>query len=281
MEAKNDSHYVSVVIPTIERSTLSFLLKALEQQTRKPDEVIIMKDEFRRGPSIMRNEGIAKAKGDLVAFLDDDVVPGNDWLEIFINAIDEYNADVVSSNYLETDPFLHDIRERRKMPKEIVVNPGGFAGIGGNIIYKKSALKECMEKDGYVFDEHNKVSQDIQLAARMLAYGCKFVWVVNYVKHLRKVSVSQFIKFQFNRGIGIQMLHSYKKSHKNLNVDSGMLWNENSRIGNKWISIILHRIIGPFDIKSFSKLRYFVLFWFGEKAKAIGFAYSTFKERFI
>ncbi len=280
MEAKNDSHYVSVVIPTIGRSTLSLLLEALEHQIRKPDEVIVMKDEFRLGPSIMRNEGIAKASGDLIAFLDDDVVPESDWLEIFIKAIDEYKADVVSSNYLETDPFLHDIRERRKMPKEIVINPGGFAGIGGNIIYKKSALDECYERDGFIFDVQNMITQDIQLAARMLSYGCKFVWVVNNVKHLRKVNVPKFIKFQFNRGIGIQILDSYKKSHKNLNVGSGMLWNENSRRGNKWISILLHRIIGPFDIKSFSKLRYFILFWFGEKAKAIGFVYSTIKERF-
>jgi glycosyltransferase involved in cell wall biosynthesis len=281
MEAKNDLHCVSVIIPTIGRNTLSFLLDALEQQTRKPDEVIIMKDEFRRGPSIMRNEGIAKAKGDLIAFLDDDVVPGSDWLEIFIKAIDEYNADVVSSNYSETDPFLHDIRERRKLPKEIVINPGGFAGIGGNIIYKKYALDYCNKKDGFIFDEQNMITQDIQLAARMLSYGFKFVWVINYVKHLRKVNALQFIRFQFNRGIGIQILHSYKQSHKNLNVGSGMLWNENSRRGKKWISIILHRIIGPFDIKSFSRLRYFILFWFGEKAKAVGFAYSTIREQII
>jgi glycosyltransferase involved in cell wall biosynthesis len=279
MEAKNDSHYVSVIIPTIGRSTLSFLLDALEHQTRKPDEVIIMKDEFRRGPSVMRNEGIAKAKGDLMAFLDDDVVPGCDWLEIFIKTIDEYNADVVSSNYLETDPFLNDIRERRKLPKKIVINPGGFAGIGGNIIYKKYALDECYKKDGFVFDVHNMITQDIQLAARMLSYGYKFVWTVNYVKHLRRVNVLQFMKFQFNRGIGIQMLHSYKQSHKNLNVGSGMLWNEHSRRGNKWIFIILHRMIGPFDIKNFSRLRYFIIFWLGEKAKAIGFAYSTIRER--
>ena len=41
---KNDSHIVSVVIPTIGRSTVNLCKDALEKQTRSPDEVIIIKD---------------------------------------------------------------------------------------------------------------------------------------------------------------------------------------------------------------------------------------------
>ena len=101
-----------------------------------------MEDKDHRGPSIMRNKGIEKSKGDLIAFLDDDNVAGKDWLEIFIKEIDKYNADGVSSNYSEEDPFLNEIRNRRNFPKEAVINPKGFFGGGGNCMYRRNCLEE-------------------------------------------------------------------------------------------------------------------------------------------
>jgi glycosyltransferase involved in cell wall biosynthesis len=76
MRSNKDNHIVSVIIPTINRNSLSEVLEALKNQSRQPDEIIVMEDKNRRGPSIMRNEGIEKSKGDLLAFLDDDNVPG-------------------------------------------------------------------------------------------------------------------------------------------------------------------------------------------------------------
>jgi GT2 family glycosyltransferase len=43
-------------------------------------EVIVVDDSPRRGPAVARNDGVARASGDLVAFTDDDCEPTPDWL---------------------------------------------------------------------------------------------------------------------------------------------------------------------------------------------------------
>ncbi len=57
-----DNNFISVIIPTCNRDTLSIVLSALDKQTRKPDEIIIMEDKDRLGPNIMKNKGFKKRK---------------------------------------------------------------------------------------------------------------------------------------------------------------------------------------------------------------------------
>jgi glycosyltransferase involved in cell wall biosynthesis len=132
-----DGHTLSIIIPTLERSTLLSTNKALEKQTRKPDEVIIIKDLKHLGYSWARNRGIEKAKGDLVAFMDDDCIPPPFWLESLISALDRYQADGVGGSYQETDLLLDDIRRRRSYPKKEVYDAGQWVGLGGNVLYTK------------------------------------------------------------------------------------------------------------------------------------------------
>jgi glycosyltransferase involved in cell wall biosynthesis len=73
--ASNDRHIVSLIIPTIGRKTLYECLIALDGQTRPPDEVIAITDHKRQGRSWACNEGIGRARGDLLAFADDDCAP--------------------------------------------------------------------------------------------------------------------------------------------------------------------------------------------------------------
>ena len=89
-----DPHKVSVVIPTLGRDTLALCEAALAKQTRPPDEVVVVIDRDRRGVAWGRNEGIARATGDLIAFADDDGIPPPDWLERLIAAIDRHDAAV-------------------------------------------------------------------------------------------------------------------------------------------------------------------------------------------
>jgi glycosyltransferase involved in cell wall biosynthesis len=281
MNLNKDDHLVSVIIPTINRSSLAEVLAALNNQTRTPDEIIVMEDKYRRGQSVMRNEGIDKSKGDLIAFLDDDNVPGEKWLEIFINEIDKYNADGVSSNYSEDDPFLHEIRQRRKFPVEVVINPDGYFGTGGNCMYRRKCFEECKLKNGFVFNPDNRMTQDIELALELRSHGYKLVYVVNNVKHLKRLPPFGYLVHKFNRGTGIYRLYALKNSYKKIEFGPGLLWNDYAKKYpvKKWFLIFWQRIFGPFDYRSFSRFDYFILFWAGEKTKAAGFFFAFIKNK--
>ena len=282
MESDIDNHFVSVIIPTINRSSLPEVVAALNNQSRKPDEIIVMEDKFRRGQSIMRNEGIEKSKGDLIAFLDDDNVPGENWLEIFINELDKYKADGVSSNYSEDDPFLDEIRQRRNFPKEVVINPNGFFGTGGNCMYRRKCLEECRKQTGHIFNPRNKITQDIELALELRSYDFKLVYVLNNVRHLKRIQPFGYLIHKFQRGTGIYILYSLKNSLKKIEFGPGLLWNDyaNKYPVKKWFLVFWQRIFGPFDYKSFSKFSYFIIFWSGEKTKAAGFLYEFILNKF-
>lgn len=76
---------VSVVVPTCGRpDLLKRCLAALEAQTlpREQVEILVVDDtQRRRGPAAARNTGWRQARGEVIAFTDDDTVPDPRWLE--------------------------------------------------------------------------------------------------------------------------------------------------------------------------------------------------------
>lgn len=278
---KNDQHIISVCIPTIGRETLLQTKEALQRQSRQPDEVIIIEDKQRRGVSWARNEGIRRSRGDLIAFTDDDSVPPADWLEKLIGAIDRYDADGVGGTQHETDPLLHEIRMRRGFPNTEQEDKSGLVGNGANVLYKRSLLDQCIKNEGFVFNELLRHSQDVELSWRLRRRGVKLIFIPTNVIHLRRMGPIKYCLFQFSRGKGIAWLHIIQRSlSSDITLHKSLLW-ENSKGGVKtnWLRVLWYKALGPFDMKSFSKLRYFILFWFGEKFKATGFLYELFKSR--
>ncbi|HEX5990168.1 MAG TPA: glycosyltransferase [Solirubrobacterales bacterium] len=72
---------VSVVVPTRDRpALLQRCLAALEIQT-VPVEVVAVEDSEGRGPAWARNEGVRRARGEVVCFTDDDCAPAAGWAE--------------------------------------------------------------------------------------------------------------------------------------------------------------------------------------------------------
>src|SRR5439155_11500090 len=109
---------------------------ALRAQTRAPDEIIPVLDHGRRGASWARNEGLRQARGDLVAFTDDDCIPPPGWLAALIGAIDAHQAAGAGGSMIESDPLLQAVRQRRGH----LLPP---VGNGANIMYRRSWLDTC------------------------------------------------------------------------------------------------------------------------------------------
>ena len=68
-------HSISVVIPATDgRQTVERCLAALHETLDAPEEIILVEEPAGLGPAAARNEGARRAAGDLLVFLDSDVV---------------------------------------------------------------------------------------------------------------------------------------------------------------------------------------------------------------
>lgn len=76
-----ESPRISVVVPTRDRpELLKRCLAALEKQT-VPVEIVVVQDVEARGPAWARNQGVRRARGEVICFTDDDCAPFPGWAE--------------------------------------------------------------------------------------------------------------------------------------------------------------------------------------------------------
>lgn len=274
---RKDKHIISVVIPTLGRGTLNHCKKALQQQTRQPDEIIVIYDKKRKGASWARNQGIKKSKGDLIAFLDDDCIPQSNWLQDLVNAIDTFHAAGAGGNYQETDPILSGIRKQKKLPRKMQKDDRGLVATGGNIIYKKEWLLKLKRKDGFIFNQSFKYSQDWELAWRLRRLGALLVYVPVHVKHLRTLGSFSYLRFRFTRGMGIANLYAAQREvSTSITFHKSLLWDKKKKTG--WVNILFKKIVGPFDRENFRNGKDFFLYWMGEKTLSLGFFWGVFRN---
>ncbi|GAB1722289.1 MAG: glycosyltransferase [Nitrospira sp. CR1.1] len=275
-----DHHIVSVVIPTLGRETLALCQAALAKQTRLPDEVIVVIDRDRRGVAWGRNEGIARATGDLIAFADDDGIPPPDWLERLVGALDRYEAAVAGGTFQETDPLLDAIRRRTPLPTVEQLDPGGLVGNGGNILFRRDCLMDCERDDGYVFNPaFGGAGEDWELIWRLRKRGARMVYVPNPVAHLRRATGVQHLRHSFQRGMGIaRLFRAMQGDASGIVPQDSLLWGAAGRkIKPRWLKAVWVKLFGPFARKQFRSARHFWWFWLGEKYQAVGFLWEMWR----
>jgi O-antigen biosynthesis protein len=118
---------VSVIIPTRERpSLLKRALASIERQTYKHREAVVVEDAQGRGPAATRNEAVKRARGSVLAFLDDDDVYAPHHLERLVEALHASNAglayaavelveETVQGVEVRRQPFLPGLRYARAL----------------------------------------------------------------------------------------------------------------------------------------------------------------------
>jgi glycosyltransferase involved in cell wall biosynthesis len=272
-----DSHFISVLIPTLGRDSLDRCLAAVAAQTRPADEVVTVVDRERRGPSWARNEGLRRTRGDLIAFTDDDCLPPPEWLASLVAALDRYGAAGAGGSVLETDPLLQAARRRRRLPDAVTSDPGGLVGVSANIVYCRDVLEAVAERDGFVFNESFPGSgEDWELNARLAMLGARFVYVPVQVKHLRSAGrLRSYLHWQFGRGKGIAHLHrSIRQRRLRVRLQRSRLWDNDRTLVQRILAIVVDKLLGPFDRAGFPSLRLFGWYWLGMKAQSAGFVWG-------
>ena len=177
--------YFSVIVPMYRGEYITKLVEQLNQQTFKDFEVIIVDSGEDRGDDLhnlcdfklkylfkgdigaakARNLGIEYARGDIIAFTDDDCQPDADWLK---NAKSHFENDslVGLEGYIYTDDSkIND-------PKYRIVTNSGFEGIGfmtANLFIRR----DIVEKIGGFDERFDKphFREDTDFAWRAQNYG--------------------------------------------------------------------------------------------------------------
>ncbi|HEV7365037.1 MAG TPA: glycosyltransferase [Gemmatimonadales bacterium] len=277
-----DRHVVTVVIPTLGRGSIARTLDALDCQTRQPDEVLQILDQDRRGVAWGRNEGIRRAKGDLIAFTDDDCVPGPQWLATLIDAIDRYEADGAGGNLRESDPLLRAIQQgRRAKPDTEQVDSGGLVGTGGNIMFRRRCLDATAAQDGFVYNESFSTAEDWELVYHLRSRGTRLVYVPFEVDHLRTARPWSYLRYQYSRGIGIAALYfDQRRLGIPITPHESLLWGKGTRRSKpRWAAIFWNKIVGPFNWNAFDHWPLYALFWLGQKIQGLGFLWGLVRVR--
>jgi GT2 family glycosyltransferase len=200
---------VSVVIPTVGRISITEVLGGLAAQ-RDPGEfeVIVVVDggkaagvsgaavhpqcrrlvlielPERRGVAVVRNRGVAEARGEYLGFLDDDTIPAADWIaearrvlsgghvaaalgrirEASPTALGRLRAAAYDFRHVEnlSEAMTAVVAERYGLDRDCDCRLVGYLS-GGNCCMLAAVFRECQG-----FDQTFAVGQDRELGERLL-----------------------------------------------------------------------------------------------------------------
>lgn len=261
--ADNRNPYISIIIPLYNAErTLEKCLKAVFDSTFQDLEVLVVDDGStdssigiaqsfpcrvlklpnNQGPSVARNCGARNAKGDVLLFIDSDIVIQRDTINLFVDSLKSYCA--VFGIYTQkpgTDGLLSlyqnfyahkSIKETRELTSMlysycVAIKKDAFLQMGG-------------------FDEswRRPTFEDVQLGLRLTENGYQIYLNKNIkVVHHPNFTIKRFIRNYFYKSLDLSKLMLSKK-RLTLN-DEG--WTNRKNL----ISLIAGLSIPPFLISSF------------------------------
>ena len=200
----------TVVVPTLGRpEQLSRCVAAIEALDYPRDrlEVLVIEDEDGAGPSAARNRGLEAARGEVVAFTDDDCEPAEDWLRVLAEAWQDdpdraYGGTV--ENALDDD-LTAEIAQRIIMAGYSRVNEPGDARFltSNNLLFPTQRLRELGG-----FDQSLRTSEDRDLCDRWRLRGHRLEHVPQaIVRHRHVGGPREFWRQHVAYGRGSRRFH--------------------------------------------------------------------------
>lgn len=173
--------------------------------------------ETRRGKSFALNHGISKAKGDIIAFTDDDIIADATWLEVLNAKFDEFDCHGIGGRVLPVYP--------EETPKWVKDNAVKLAG--GVVIYDYDTADFPLTHEQYpfiganyafkkeVFAQHGLfrtdlgpgtpvMGEDTEFVERLLQHGKKLYYcgqvLIWHPVDLKRVTLKHMAKWHIALG---------------------------------------------------------------------------------
>lgn len=154
---------------------LAELLQSVKTQTRAPNELFVI-DDVSIGACEAFNQGFKRAKHELIAFFDDDVVLKPDWFEEMQKAILNASDDVAvfSSHVVYTPVYTSPVKDSKFLDS--------FEGCAS--IIRKTALNTigCYDERFFIYGNER------DLSCRLLIHGFKIKLVPKAIAYHKRGS---------------------------------------------------------------------------------------------
>ena len=160
---------MDVVIPTFRRpEALASCLKSLEKQTMAPASIEVIDDsETDYGPGVSRNIGWKRGSGRYVAFIDDDCLAEQDWIESLEKMFSENEIGGIEGGITTTD----------ENGEKIDFNPPNRFRWNRFKTANLAVRRDVLEEIGGFDERYHMHREDTDLAWRVIDAGFKMAWV--------------------------------------------------------------------------------------------------------
>lgn len=167
---------VSIVV--VDNDSAQSSRGAVELAASRSRVEIVYRCEPRQNIALARNEAVRNARGDFVAFIDDDEFPQSDWLVTMIGACERFSVagilGPVRPHFEEQPPrWIIDggFCERPEYPTGRIMSWGECRT--GNVIFRREIITNLREPFDPAFSTGG---EDVDFFRRMIASGHEFRW---------------------------------------------------------------------------------------------------------
>lgn len=189
-----------VVVDNDARQSARSIVESCAERLRVP---VTYRVEPRQNIALARNTSVAMATGDLVAFVDDDEEPSNNWLWELYEVLIEYGADGVLGPVL---PKFDRGAPNWAVKGQVFQRPGFETGEvihwsvtgTGNVLLKRDVL---LELNGPFNPQLGVGGEDTDFFRRATSRGRVFVWSAEAVCHESVPRERTRVAFQIRRAL--------------------------------------------------------------------------------